>query len=486
MNARAYRFAACLATAVLVAGCAVGPDYRRPALPPADAYLREPLPATISGAGDSQRLLPGTQASAAWWRAYGSPQLDALVARALTHNPSLDGARAALRVAQENLAAQRAAFLPNVQLGYSASRQRNAVGTLSPALTSGQPMYTLHTAQLTVGYAPDVFGLNRRTTESLAAQAQAQRLQLEAVRQALAANVVAAAVQEASLRAQIAATEGIVADATRALALVRRQVELGGASGLDAAAQEIALAQARAALPVLQKQEQQNRDLLAVLAGEPPAQANEPPFALDRLQLPRELPVALPATLVERRPDVRAAEAEVHAASAQVGVAVASRFPQFSLSAQYGGSATAFDRMFASGNTFWSLTGGVAQTVLDFGALKHRQRAAEAALQQAVAQYRGTVLAAFQNVADALYALDADARAAEAAASAESAARRTLELTRRQQQAGQVGGLAVLVAEQAWQQTRIAAVQMQATRHADTAALFLALGGDWRGNTPKP
>lgn len=486
MNARTIRFATCFAAAVLVAGCAVGPDYQRPALPAADAYLRGPLPATAGSQGDSQRLLPGADAAGAWWQAFGSPPLDALVDRALAHNPTIEGAQAALRVAQENLAAQRAAFLPNVQLGYSASRQQNAVGTISPTLASGQPMYTLHTAQLTVGYAPDVFGLNRRTVESLAAQAQAQRLQLEAVRQALAANVVAAAVQEASLRAQIEAVEGIVADATRALALVRRQAELGDASGLDVAAQETALAQARASLPVLQKQREQNRDLLAVLTGEPPAQANDPPFALDGLQLPREVPVALPATLVERRPDVRAAEAQVHAASAQVGVAVASRFPQFSLSAQYGGSATAFSRMFTSGNTFWSLTGGVAQTVLDFGALKHRQRAAEAALQQAVAQYRGAVLVAFQNVADALYALEADARAAEAANAAAAAAQRTLELIRRQQQAGQVGGLAVLTAEQAWRQARIAAVQARATRYADTAALYLALGGDWPDATPKP
>ncbi|RCS29980.1 histidine kinase [Rhodanobacter denitrificans] len=485
MNARRIRLLACFVAIPLIAGCAVGPDYQRPALPTTDAYLRGPLPATVGGTGDSQRLLPGAQASAAWWQAFGSPQLDELVARALAHNPSIDGAQAALREAQENLAAQRAAFLPNVQLGYSASRQQNAVGTISPTLTSGQPIYTLHTAQLTVGYAVDVFGLNRRAVESLAAQAQAQRLQLEAVRQALAANVVAAAVQEASLRAQIEATEGIVADATRALAMVRRQAELGDVSGLDVAAQETALAQARATLPLLQKQREQNRDLLAVLAGEPPTQANDRPFALDGLQLPRELPVALPATLVERRPDVRAAEAQVHAASAQVGVAVASRFPQFSLSAQYGGSATAFDRMFAAGNTFWSLTGSVAQTVLDLGALKHRQRAAEAALQQAVAQYRGVVLVAFQNVADALYALEADARAAEAAASAESAARRTLELTRRQQQAGQVGGLAVLAAEQAWRQARVAAVQMQAARYADTAALYLALGGDWQDDASK-
>ncbi|WP_266168956.1 efflux transporter outer membrane subunit [Dyella subtropica] len=472
-----------MAVALLCAGCAVGPDYHRPALPAADNYTRESLPKTVGAADvshDEQQLQPGEKIAKEWWTTFGSPQLNALVTQAFAHNPSIESAQAALRQAQENVAAQRGAYLPTVQLNYSASRQKNAVGTISPTLTSGQPIYTLHTTQLNISYAPDVFGLNRRAVESLAAQAESQQFQLEAAYQTLASNVVAAAVQEAALRAQIDATTDIIASDTRSLAILHGQAKLGYASGLDVAAQETALAQAKQTLPPLQKQLEQTRDLIAVLTGNLPSQGGSESFDLDHLQLPREVPLSLPSQLVERRPDVRAAEAQVHAANAQVGVALANRLPQFSISGQYGGSSTQFSRMFDQGNKFWGLTGNVAQTIFDFGTLKHRQRAAEAALQQSAAQYRGVVLTAFQNVADALYALDADARALDAAIQAETAAKRTLDLTRKQLEFGQVNGLALLNAQTAYQQTRMASVQAQAARYSDTAALMLALGGGWQ------
>lgn len=475
-----YRCVLLIACALAGAGCAVGPDYHRPALPAADSYTREPLPAAVGSGGDAQRLLPGPRIAREWWLAFGSPPLNALVQQAFAHNPSIESAQAALRQAQENVSAQRGAYLPSAQVGYSASRQKNAVGTISPTLTSGQALYTLHTAQLNIAYAPDVLGLNRRTVESLAAQAESQRYQLEAAYQALASNVVNAAIQESALRAQIEATTEIIASDTRALAILHRQAELGYASGLDVAAQETALAQARQALPPLQKQLEQTRDLLATLTGVLPAQGGNEAIELDQLQLPAELPLSLPSQLVEQRPDVRAAEAQVHAASAQVGIALANRLPQFAISAQYSGSSTQFSRMFATGNTFWGLTGSVAQSVFDFGTLKHRQRAAEAALQQAAAQYRGVVLDAFQNVADSLYALQADAQALQAATQSEAAARLTLELTHKQLDAGQVNGLALINAQAAYQQARIATVQARAARYGDTAALILALGGGWQ------
>jgi NodT family efflux transporter outer membrane factor (OMF) lipoprotein len=469
-----------VALAVCCAGCAVGPDYQRPALPTPTQYTREPADATLgSGTARPQALATDGAIAQTWWRVFGSDALNDRVQLALAHNPDLDAAVAALRQAQENVAAQRATYFPSAQLNYTPSRQRDAVGTLAPTLASNATYYTLHTAQLNIAYAPDVFGLNRRTIESLQAQADNQQFQLEAARLTLASNVVNAAIQEASLRAQIEATVAVISAETHALAILHDQARLGYASGLDLAAQESALAQARQALPGLQKQLQQNRDLLAVLCGQSPDQGGAPEFDLEHLTLPLTLPLKLPSQLVQQRPDVRAAEANVHAASAQVGVALANRLPQFALSASYGGSSTSFTRMFTDDNVFWVLAGSVTQSVFDFGALRHRQRAAEAALQQSAAQYRSVVLAAFQNVADTLYAIDSDARALAAADDAERAAERTLDLTQKQQQLGYVNALTLINAQQAFQQARITRIQAQAARLSDTAALIQALGGGW-------
>jgi len=478
------RFAGALTLALnaLCAGCVVGPDYRRPSLPSETRFTR-PVPADSSRVGETNATTAIRDTHAVirqdWWTVFASPSLDALVERALAHNPDIASAQATLREAQENVAAQRGAYFPTASLSYSPSRQKNAVGTLAPTLSSGQALYTLHTAQLSIAYAPDVFGLNRRTVESLQAQADMQRFQLQAAYLTLASNVVLAAIQQAAERAQIqAAHEALRAD-QQSLQLLQQQAALGEASGLDVAAQETALAQAQQLLPPLEKQLEQTRDLLAVLAGDPPAQGGQQDFDLAALRLPASLPRALPSQLVDQRPDVRAAEAEVQSANAQVGVAIANRLPQLSLSAQYGGSATSFSQMFADNNTFWGLTGSLSQTLLDFGTLKHRQRAAEAAWQQSQAQYRSVVLSAFQNVADALYALQADDRALQAARYAETSAGKTLDLTRKQQALGYVNALTVLNAEQAYQQTRLTKIQAQAAEFSDTAALLQALGGSW-------
>jgi NodT family efflux transporter outer membrane factor (OMF) lipoprotein len=460
----------------------VGPDFQRPSVPQVERYTREALTATASAnvsAGASQSFAPGAAIAREWWKAFGSNKLNALVERCFLQNPSIDAAQAALRQARENTAAQFGAYFPVVQAGYSPSRQLNAVGTLAPALASGEPLYTLHTAQLSVSYVVDVFGMNRRTVESLRAQEESQRFQLEAAYLSLASNAVSAAVQEAALRSQISATKEIIADEARALMLLTQQAQLGVASGLDVAAQETALAQTTQTLAPLEKQLEQTLNLLAVLGGDFPASAERQHLDLDDLQLPASLPLSLPSQLVERRPDVRAAEAQIHVAGAQVGVALANRLPQFSISAMYGGSATQFSRMFSDDNKFWGVTGNISQTIFDFGTLKHRQGAAEAALDQAKAQYRGVVLTAFQNVADALYALDADARALAAAAAAEAAAQKTSDLSRHQLEAGAVNALTLLSAEQAYQQTRIARIQAQAARYTDSVALFQALGGAW-------
>ncbi|MBV8613646.1 MAG: efflux transporter outer membrane subunit, partial [Acetobacteraceae bacterium] len=314
---------------------------------------------------------------------------------------------------------------------------------------------------------------------SLAAQAECQRFQLEATYLTLSSSVVAAAVQEASLRGQIAATEETIRIETDLIDILRRQEALGQIAMADVVLQESALAQARQTLPPLQKQLEQQRDQLAALAGGFPSERLLQTFTLDSLRLPRELPLSLPSRLVAQRPDVRAAEANLHAASAQIGVAVAARVPQITLTATLGSSALQAGNLFSSGYNFWNLAAGLTQPIFEGGALYHRQRAARAAFDQAAAQYRSTVLSAFQNVADTLHALQSDAIALRAAAAADSAAARSLAIVREQLRLGQVAYLSVLNAEQTSQQARLALVQAQANRFADTAALFQALGGGW-------
>jgi NodT family efflux transporter outer membrane factor (OMF) lipoprotein len=481
------RVVATLTAVTLACGCAVGPNFRRPAAPAVDSYARPSLPATTTSVdvtgGEAQRLVYGQDLPRDWWKLFQSPALDALVERALKASPTLVAAQQALRQARALVAAQRGLYYPNVEGSFSPSYQQVS-STFSQPLNSDAFRYDLYTAQVTVGFTPDVFGGNRRQVEALLGQAEAQRFQLHAAYVTLTSNVVAAAVQEASLRAQIAATREIIAISTRSVELVRRQFEFGAVAGLEVAAQETALAQVEQTLPQLQKQLEQNRNMLTALAGRLPSDDFEETFELASLQLPTDLPVSVPSRLVEQRPDVRAAEAQLHASSAQVGVAVASQLPQFTITGIYGGTSTSLVRMFANSNPFWSISGNAAQSIFDFGTLLFRRRAAEAAFEQAAAQYRSTVLTAFQNVADTLYALQADAESLRAAVAAERAARRTLDITLKQQQFGAVNYLALLSAQQAYQQTLITRVQAQASRLADTAALFQALGGGWWSAPP--
>lgn len=474
---------ASLALFVLTAGCAVGPDFHRPQAPAVEGYTERPLTPTASSPGTSggeeQRFVKDMDIPKQWWALFESPPLNALVERAMKANPTIDAAKAALRQARENVAAQKGYYFPTFQANGSVTRQKNATGTISPTLTSGASTFTLYTGQVTVSFIPDVFGGNRRQVESLAAQAEYQDFQLEAAYLALTSNVVSAAVQEASLRCQIAATEKIIEIATKVLDIQRNLFALGQIAGLDVAAQEAALAQVQATLPPLEKQLAQNRDLLAALTGRFPNEEFEEKFEIQALHLPRELPVSLPSKLVDQRPDLRAAEAQLHSASAQVGVAIANMLPQINLTGNTGGTATQLSQLFVPGNTFWTLGASLTQTLFDAGTLLHKKRAAEAGLDQAAAQYRSTVINAFQNVADTLHALQSDADALKAAVHAEQAARKSLDLTRSQLDLGYINYVALLTAEQTYQQALITLAQAQANRFADTAALFMALGGGW-------
>jgi NodT family efflux transporter outer membrane factor (OMF) lipoprotein len=465
------RLALVVAVGAGVAGCAVGPDFQRPAAPAAQTYRA--TPATI----EDQRLVAGAAVPADWWHSFGSAPLDELVRRALAANPSIDAARAALRAAEANLAAQRGAFWPQVSASLAPSRQKIADSLSSPLNAPVNP-YSLHTAQVSVAYAPDVFGAARRQVESLAALAEAQRQELHAARLSLAANVVLGAVQEAALRGQLAALDKIVALDEEMLALTRRQFALGAVAEAAVVAQEAALAQARAALPALQKQLAQNRDLLVALAGGYPDRDLEQRFDLDQLTLPRELPLSLPAQLVAQRPDVLAAEAQARAASAQIGVAFANRLPQFGIDANLGSVAAHLADLFKGGG-FWGVGATIAQPIFQGGALVQRQAAAQAGYDLALAQYRTTVIAAMQNVADTLHALEQDAAAERASATAERLAARSLAIARRGMELGDTSHLALLGAEQAYQQSLLALVQARASRYADVAALFQALGGGW-------
>ncbi len=475
--------AAAAAGCALLSACAFGPDFKTPVAPATAGYTPAPLPAQTAAAatvgGEAQRFVAGMDIPRQWWQLFQSPKLDRLIEDAFQASPTVAAAQAALRQAHENVKAQQGAFFPTLQASYSPSRQRNAVGTISPTLTSGDEYFTLHTAQLAISYAPDVFGLNRRQVESLRASEEAQRCQVEATYLTLASSLVVAAIQEAGLRAQIHAQERIVEINTRLFDNLPRQQGLGAASGLDVAAAQTQLAQAEQALPTLRKQLALQRDQLAALTGKLPAEGPEDTFTFADFQLPRELPVSLPSQLVHQRPDVRAAEANLHAATAQVGVAIANMLPQLTLTGSLGGSSTVFSQMFNDGNVFWSLAGSATQTLFAGGTLLARKRAADAAMAQAEAQYRETVVVAFQNVADTLHALDADALVLQAALKSEQAANRTLDITSRQLELGQINVLALLNAEQAYQTTVQATVQARASRFADTAALYLALGGGW-------
>ena len=482
-------FIAALA-AMFVAGCAVGPDFKKPKPPDVEDYTAAALPATVTGTtvggGEAQRFARGADISAQWWTLFHSEPLNELIEQSLTSNHDLKAAQAALRVANESVLAQRGVYYPNLTASFSASRQRQS-GQIAPTLNSNAFLFNLFTPQVSVAYVPDVFGLNRRTVESLQAQEQAARFQMIATYTTLTANVVVTAIQAGSLQMQIDTTRQLIDINTDIVQILKYQFAKGYASRLDLAAQESQLAQVSATLPPLLKQLAQQRDLLAVLAGRFPNAAPTEDFSLSSLQLPQELPVSLPSQLVAQRPDVLQAEANLHDASAKIGIATANRLPNIVLTANAGSTAAAMDQLFSSGTGFWGLGAELTAPLFQGGTLLHQERAAKAAYVQAAEQYRSAVLTAFQNVADTLTALEQDAEGLKAAAAAADAAKVTLDLARRQLQDGYAGSLALLNAEQSYQQSQMSLVQAQANRFADTAALFQALGGGWwhRGDLTK-
>jgi len=470
------------AAAALLASCAVGPDFRSPAAPEITRYTREPLALRTSSAavngGAAQHFAFSRDVPLQWWKVFKSPALDALIAQALQRNPTVQTALANLRAAKQAVYAQEGKFFPLVQANFNPTRQRTSAA-LSPVPASGASIFDLDTAQVQVSYTFDVWGLNRRTVEALEAMADTQRFQAEAAYLALTSNIVVAAITEASLRGQIDATNRLIATNSKMVETLRHQLNAGSITRGEVAVQEAALAQAKATLPPLRKALAQQRDLLAALAGGFPSEGPPQTFRLADLHLPADLPVSLPSQLIEQRPDVRAAEAQLHAASAQIGVATANMLPSFSINANAGFMSTAIADLLVPQNMFWTVAGNATQTIFDAGALFHLREEAKETYQAAAWTYRGTVITAVQNVADSLRALQNDADALRAAAEFERAANISFGQARRQLEAGKADILLLFTSEQTYLQATLQVVQARAARLADTAALFQALGGGW-------
>jgi NodT family efflux transporter outer membrane factor (OMF) lipoprotein len=472
------RSALSLALMLALGGCAVGPNFRTPLVPPDAGYRADALPATTMSSGvptgDAQRFLQGQAVSRQWWTLFANDELTRRVEQALANSPTIASAQAALREAEAQTGAARGGLFPSVDASLGANRQKSPVSFTGSG--SASP-YTIHNASIDVGYTLDLFGGVRRGIEAQSALADLQRNQLDGTYLSLAANVVTTSIREASLRGQIRATEEITNVYQQQQELIDKQFATGSKSQGDVLFAQSQVAAARAQLPTLRKALAQTQTQLAVYLGQYPTQSELAALELDALKLPTDIPLSLPSTLVRQRPDIRSAESTLHAASARVGIATANLFPSISLSASAGSQALKSSDLFGSSSEAWSLGLNLLQPIFRGGTLRAQKRAAEAGLDKASADYRTTLLTAFQNVADSLRALELDAEGLAAQGAAAEATSSSLELTRRQYEDGSVAYLQVLDATRLYQQARLAVIDARAARLADTAALFAALGG---------
>ncbi|MDQ6972302.1 MAG: efflux transporter outer membrane subunit [Mariprofundaceae bacterium] len=466
-----------LFVSLLLAACAVGPDFKAPAAPKADSYAQK--------AGRAGPVLnSGADIPAQWWRLYRSDELDRLIRSGLKESPSLAAARASLRAAQEDYTSQGGPILYPTVNGSLKSERRKVTGVSFGQ--GGGFIYNLHTASVDVSYAFDPFGSGRRYLESLRAQVDYQGYQMEAAYLTLTANIVTTAISEASLHSQIKAAREIVQGERDRLKIVERQAQLGVVTDADVFSQRTTLAQSRTSVPSLEKQLARTQHQLSLLVGRFPGQPGPaghamPTFELSALHLPEQIPLSLPSELVHQRPDIRAAEAQLHQASALVGLATANLYPSLTISASFGRQAVKFgDLLTGPASGLWSIGGNILQPLFHGGELTARRRQALASFDAARAQYQQTVLQAFRDVADVLTALHSDAQALELQGQAESLSSETLELVQRQFDLGAAGFLSLLTAQQQFRQSHIAVVQARATLLADTAALFQAMGGGWQ------
>ena len=499
----AIRLAASLAMvpALFLGGCEVGPDFHAPAIA-TPGRIGETAPAAVTASaatagGSAQRIEVGRDIPGDWWAAFRSPEITALVAAALRDSPTIDAADQALRQAQELRLEQAGTLLPDITGSVSRTRQELPVSDEGASTQggfgqgSGQSpplLFSAYAAQLNLSYTLDVWGGLRRAVEQAGAEVEVQRFQLEAAYLGLSAGVVDSAILAASLAGQIDAQTQLIGFEQRQLDTVRTQFTLGGATGTDLATQQAQVAEAETTLVPFQTALAQARDQLAAYLGRAPSEVAIPRLDLDRLTLPAAVPLSVPAALLAQRPDIRAAAANLHAQTAALGVDIATRLPNVTLTASVGSQAADTHQLFSPTNGMWSLVNQAVQPIFDAGQLLHRQRAQRAAMLQAAAQWRGIVVSAFQNVADVLAALQNDAVALVYATTAQTAAARGLSLASLQYKLGGVSYLSVLNAEQIYQTAVIALIRARAARYADTVALYQALGGGWwnRRDLPPP
>ncbi|NPD68142.1 efflux transporter outer membrane subunit [Lichenicola cladoniae] len=477
--------------AFCIGGCAVGPDFHRPSTRTPDRYNEvAPVTDTVSSkvpGGEAQHLLVGRDIPAEWWTLFRSPAITVLVATALRDSPTIEAANAALRVAQEQELSQQGTLFPTITGNISRSRQELPLsyegGGQTPPL-----LFSDYGAHLNLSYTLDFWGGLRRAIEQTGAQVAYQRYQLEAAYLGLSAGVANTAILAASLAGQIEVQRQLIGFEQKQLDTVRQQFELGGATGTDVATQQAQVAQAQTVLVPLLTSLVQARDQLAAYVGQAPSDVVIPALTLDGLTLPTDIPVSVPSALLSQRPDIRAAEANLHQQMAALGVAIAQRLPNVTLTASVGSDAADTHQLFSPTNGMWSLVNQAVQPIFDAGQLLHKQRAQKAAMQQAAAQWRDTVVRAFQNVADVLAAVQNDAIGLNYALTAQQAASRGLSLATLQYKLGGVSYLSVLNAQQIYQNTVITLIRARAARFTDTVALFQALGGGWwnRNDMPPP
>lgn len=467
-----------LIASLALAGCSMGPGHIDPgAALPANGGAGASLAPIAPDHGPAQSIVVGAEVPSRWWTSFQCPALDKLADQALHANEDIHVAEATLRQAQQLAAAAGGAALPQIDGSYQAQRARTAASLAPPVTDANQLLYSLHTAQLTVTYPLDIFGGVHSKIRSARAAADVQRFRLRAARQTAIANLVNAVILRASLADQIDATQASINANRDILTLLQKRQALGTVGAADVSTQQTALALAEAALPPLVRAETHERALIAILSGLPAGteMGNLPDQHC--LSLPTTIPVAVPSALVARRPDILAAQSQLTGAGADLGTAIAARLPAIQLTASVGGTAQDFSQMFASGNPFWSLIGGITQPIFHAGALMHQQHAAEAALDAAKAQYRAAVLQAFLDVSDALTGLRTDAQALDASDRAASAAARSFGFAKRQLELGDAGTLTVLTAAAANAQAQAQLIQIRSARLSDMVALFQASGG---------
>ncbi len=470
-----------LAAAFLLAGCEVGPDFVRPTPPTVTAYMPQKVSLDLAPGKNepAQRLVSGAAVPAAWYQLFHAPALDEVVRQAVADSPTIAAAQATLAQAQESVAQTRGAYYPQLDLSATAERQQGPANLLGQQPTKHLPVYNLYTVGPLASFSPDVFGTTARRVEQAASLAQYQAYELAAAQLTITGDVVTQALTMASDRAQADAVADIVADDEKNLALVREKFAAGRAPRTDVLIAESQLTGDRALLPPLQQQLAVAEDALTTLIGKYPAEWSPPAFVLSDFTLPADLPISVPSALVHQRPDILAAEAQLHAASAAIGVATGQMYPSVNLSASLATAAVDPDSLFNQRGLVWSVLGSITAPIFHGGALEAQKQGAVDAFRASAATYRQVVVQAFGQVADALRALDHDARLVEAQRQALTVADTSRSLQRLGYDAGKVDILKLIDAERSYQQARIGYARAVAQRDSDTAQLFVAMGGGW-------